>query len=439
MRIAIVGSGIAGMTTAALLHSQHEVTVLEANNYIGGHTHTVIVNSDSGQIPIDTGFIVFNERTYPNFCRLLSQLEVPSQPTSMSFSVRCDQTGREYNGTSLNGVFSQRRNLLRPSFLRMVADILRFNRQAVEEVESLDTKTTVGEFLDRYRYSRTFEDHYLLPMGAAIWSCPTLTFRQFPIRFIIEFYKNHGLLQLKDRPVWRTITGGSQSYVDKLTSSFRDRIRLNCPVKCVRRRDDVVEIVTNSGTEAFDEVIFACHSDQALRLLEDVDQVEQSILSEFPYSSNRVVLHTDTSVLPRNRRAWASWNYHIPSTSTERPTLTYWMNLLQGLNCQETYCVTLNEDDAIDPDKVLGRYNYSHPIFTTQREAAQKCHAEVIRHRRTSFCGAYWGNGFHEDGVNSALAVCRKFGVSSTEWSVVPRPSDSLRVGTEQRREMAHA
>ncbi|MCA9078422.1 MAG: FAD-dependent oxidoreductase [Planctomycetaceae bacterium] len=427
------------MTTAALLHPQHDITVLEANDYIGGHTHTVAVDSAHGEVLVDTGFIVFNERTYPNFCRMLSQLGVPSEPTSMSFSVRCDRTGCEYNGTSLNGVFSQRRNLLRPSFLRMVADILRFNRQAVEEIESLDTETTVGEFLSRHRYSRTFAQHYLLPMGAAIWSCPTPTFRQFPIRFIIEFYKNHGLLQLKDRPVWRTISGGSKSYVEKLTSPFRSRIRLNCPVKRVWRLDDVVEIVTNLGTEAFDEVIFACHSDQAVRLLGDADQVEKSILSEFPYSSNRVVLHTDTSVLPRSRRAWASWNYHIPSTSTDRPTLTYWMNLLQGLDCKETYCVTLNEDDAIDPDKVLGRFNYSHPIFTTRREAAQKRHTEVIRHRRTSFCGAYWGNGFHEDGVNSALAVCRAFGVSSTDWSVVSRPSDSLRIDSRRRREMSHA
>ena len=404
------------MMTAALLRQTCRVTLFEANDYIGGHTHTVSVSGPNENLAIDTGFIVFNERTYPNFCRMLRQLDVASQPTEMSFSVRCDRTNLEYNGSSLNGLFADRRNLMRPGFYRMLRDILRFNREAEQRLNDVSAEVTVGEFLREEQYSEQFSRYYLLPMGAAIWSCPIATFEQFPIRFIVEFYRNHGLLQVRDRPVWRTISGGSREYVAALTAPYREQIRLDCPVQSVRRDSGRVEVCSSAGTESFDEVVFACHSDQALKLLDDADDTEREMLSAFPYSKNRVVLHSDTSVLPSHRRAWASWNYHLPATVADRPTLTYCMNILQGIDSPHTYCVTLNEEDSVDPSKVLGRFNYSHPIFTVERAAVQGRHKEVIRRRRTSFCGAYWGNGFHEDGVDSALAVCRAFGFD--DWTV---------------------
>lgn len=441
LHIAVIGSGISGMTAAALLHSRHAVTLFEANDYIGGHTHTVNVAVGGEPYAIDTGFIVFNDGTYPNFCRLLEQLGVASQPTDMSFAVRCDRSGLEYNGSSLNGLFAQRRNLMRPRFHRMLRDILRFNREAVELLDSLPEDMTVAEFVNQRRYSRWFADQYLLPMGAAIWSCPTETFGCFPIRFIIEFYAHHGLLQIHDRPQWRVISGGSQRYVEKLTAPWRDRIRLSTPVEAVRRVEGGVRIASARGAELFDEVIFACHSDTALRILQDADAMEESLLRAFPYSRNRVVLHTDPSVLPRRRRAWASWNYHIPRRPAARPTVSYWMNRLQGIESPHDFCVTLNEEDSVDPANVLGTYNYSHPVFTGARAAAQRRHADVIRRRGVSFCGAYWGNGFHEDGVRSALAVCTRFGVDPHKWSVA-REQRAVQVHSPREplhREVTHA
>ncbi len=411
MRIAIIGSGVSGMVTARLLNREHDVTVFEANSYVGGHCNTVPVTINGERHNIDTGFIVSNDRTYPHFSKILSDLDVATSPTSMSFSVRCDRAGLEYNGTNLNGVFTQRRNLLRPSFLRMLKDILRFNRDGAIDADRVPADQTVGDYLRENRYSSEFADQYLLPMGAAIWSCPCHTFVEFPIRFILDFYVNHGLLSLRDRPVWRIVDGGSQTYVSRLVQPFRDRIRLNCPVKTVSRQPGGVAVQHADGEGTFDEVVFACHSDQALRMLHDADQLEIELLSAFPYSSNTAVLHTDESVLPRRRRAWASWNYHIANGDVTRPALTYNMNMLQHIQSTHTFCVTLNEDDSINPDKVLARFNYSHPVFTTQRADVQQRHHEVIRHRRTSFCGAYWRNGFHEDGVVSALAVCAKFGI----------------------------
>lgn len=412
MRIAVVGAGISGLVTAFLLRREHEVVVFEANDYIGGHTHTVDVETESGQLAIDTGFIVFNDRTYPNFERLLDLLGVSSTPTSMSFSVRSDSTGLEYNGTSLNGVFGQRSNLFRPRFHRMLRDILRFNRDAPAFLEGdCDESMTVGEYLQRYRYGNDFAQHYLLPMGAAIWSCPTSTFANFPIAFIIEFYRNHGLLSLRDRPTWRVVDGGSRRYVERLTSGWTDRIHLQTPVKEVERKADRVTVRTGDSAVDFDEVVFACHSDQALRMLgSQATDVERELLEAFPYEPNTAVLHTDESVLPRRKRCWASWNYHIHDSEREQVTVTYNMNILQHLQTRETYCVTLNEIEHIDPDRILGSYRYSHPIYTIRRAAVQRRHAEVIRQHRSSFCGAYWGNGFHEDGVKSALAVCRAYG-----------------------------
>lgn len=424
MKIAIIGSGISGLTAAWLLNQSHEITVFEANDYIGGHTHTIDVDLDGEQLAIDTGFIVYNDWTYPNFIELLKRLDVGSLATEMSFSVRCERSRIEYNGSNLNGLFAQRSNLLKPRFHRMLRDILRFNREALELLDADHDSLTVQDYATQRGYSKQFSDLYLIPMGAAIWSCPPETFGKFPIRFIVEFYRNHGLLSIRNRPQWRVISGGSARYVEKLITAFNDRIRLNSPVESIVRDENGITIrATGLEDERFDHAIFACHSDQALRILGDsATLTERNVLNEFPYQKNSAVLHWDESVLPKRRRAWASWNYHIdgapPASNDETSesggqsaTVTYNMNILQRLNAQRTFCVTLNRDEAIDPAKVIGQYEYHHPIYTTERRAAQQKHPDLINHNRTSFCGAYWGNGFHEDGVNSAIAVCRQLGV----------------------------
>ena len=424
MKIAIIGSGISGLTAAWLLHQSHEITVFEANDYIGGHTHTIDVDVDVERLAIDTGFIVYNDWTYPNFIQMLEWLGIGSLATEMSFSVRCERSQIEYNGSNFNGLFAQRSNFLKPRFHRMLQDILRFNREAVELLEADHDSLSVDEYVTQRNYSKQFSDLYLIPMGAAIWSCPPETFGKFPVRFIVEFYRNHGLLSIRDRPQWRVISGGSKRYVEKLIASFEDRIRLNTPVESIDREEIGVTIcATGSEDERFDHAIFACHSDQALRILGDTaTMTEQNVLHEFPYQKNSAVLHWDDSVLPQRRRAWASWNYHIygsPSdgqqesdgASGQSATVTYNMNILERLTAQRTYCVTLNRDAAIDPAKVIGKYEYHHPVYTTERRVAQHKHSVLINHNRTSFCGAYWGNGFHEDGINSALAVCRQLGV----------------------------
>ena len=325
----------------------------------------------------------------------------------MSFSVRDERTGLEYNGHSLNTLFAQRRNLLRPRFYRMLADILRFNREARHLVTKGSDEITVGEFLLQHRFSEEFAKYYLLPMGAAIWSCPIGTFAQFPIRFIVDFYHNHGLLNVFRRPTWRVVEGGSRAYVEAMTRSFRDRIRLRTPVQSVRRFPNRVDVQPRGGSsESFDHVIFACHSDQALRILGDAATTqEREILSAFPYERNVAVLHTDVSLLPRTRRAWASWNYRLHGDDSCPASVTYNMNILQGVRSRHTFCVTLNDESRIAPELVLRRFEYHHPVFTTRRRSAQARHAEFLNANRTSFCGAYWRNGFHEDGVVSALAV----------------------------------
>ncbi len=415
MRVAIVGTGISGLVCARLLSRAHDVTVFEAGSRVGGHTNTVTTEVDGQPVNVDAGFIVYNERNYPFFKRILADLGVETDPTAMSFAVRCDRTGIEYNGSSLNGLFAQRRNLLRPSFLRLLKDIVRFNREGTADRELVSEDQTVGEYLRRGGYSREFADQYLLPMGAAIWSCPVGEFAEFPMRFILDFYHNHGLMQLRDRPVWRVIRGGSNRYVERLIEPFKNRIRLNCGVTAVTRCADSVRVRHSGTVETFDEAVLACHADQAQRLLTDCDELETSLLNQFPYSRSTAVLHTDESVLPRRRLAWACWNYHVSASSEDRPTVTYHMNLLQHLRTRSSVLVTLNEQHAIDPDRVLATFQYEHPVFSVTRAATQARHGEVIRRRRTSFCGAYWRNGFHEDGVVSALAVCREFGIN--DWS----------------------
>lgn len=416
MKLAIVGSGISGLVCAHRLCRTHETTLFEAGDYLGGHTNTVDVDLNGEHHAVDTGFIVFNDWTYPNFIALLDELGVASRPTSMSFSVHCERTGLEYNGTSLNGLFAQRRNLLRPSFYRMLRDILRFNREALDVLDGDDDENqTIAEYLAGRDYSPLFVRSYLLPMGAAIWSCPTTTFEQFPIRFIVEFYRNHGLLNVRNRPTWRVIEGGSQRYVEQIRRQFQGTIHLQIPIVAAHRFDDRVELIDGQGRrECFDEVIFACHSDQALAILGDATPIERELLQAFPYEPNTAVLHTDTSLLPGRRRAWAAWNYRLRNTEHDKASVTYNMNILQHIESADTFCVTLNEVDDIDESKVLKRIRYAHPIFTTRRARAQQRHSEIIRENRTSFCGAYWGYGFHEDGVNSALAVCRAFATRPT-------------------------
>lgn len=410
MKIAIVGSGISGLTCGWLLHRRHDVHIFEAADYIGGHTHTVDFELEGRQYSVDTGFIVCNDRTYPNFLTLIDHLDVSRTPSPMGFSVCCDATNLEYCGSGLSGLFAQKRNLIRPQFLRMVSDILRFNREGSRDADQVADDITVGQYLDRHHYSDWFTKYYLLPMGAAIWSCPTGTFRSFPIRFILEFYRHHGLLSLTNRPTWYVIDGGSKRYIEALTGPFRERIRLNSPVQSVHRDSDRVVVYSDGGPEEFDEVIFACHSDQALKLLHVPTSDERRILGAFPYQSNEAVLHTDTAVLPRRRSVWSSWNYRIRPDADDCATLTYDMNQLQHIDSEHQFCVSLNDVDDIDRSRIIGKYRYAHPVFTVDRRRMQQRHAEVIRTNRTSFCGAYWGNGFHEDGVSSGLAVCRQFG-----------------------------
>ena len=413
MKIAVIGTGISGMMAAWLLNPQHELTVFEANDYIGGHTHTVPVEVAGQTYAIDTGFIVYNERTYPNFCRLLDRLGVVTQPSEMSFSVKCERTGLEYCGSNLNTLFTQRSNLFRPSFLRMLLDILRFNRESLHLLDEGQPDVTLGDYLDQHRYSRPFREHYLIPMGAAIWSMPPKQMLGFPARYFVQFCRNHGLLGLTNRPQWRVITGGSWRYIDRLIKPFRDRIRLNCPVLSLRRREDSVEVASAIGNERFDHVIFATHGDQALRLLGDATPLERDVLGAFQCQKNIAVLHTDASLLPQHRRAWASWNYHLPKEPLDQVAVTYQMNILQGLRSPEPFCVTLNREDAIRPDKIIRRFVYEHPVYSRVAVASQQRHAEVSGHNRTHFCGAYWGYGFHEDGVKSALVVARALGVNS--------------------------
>ena len=409
MKIAVIGSGIAGNVAAYRLVREHDITVFEAGAHAGGHSDTHEVEVAGQRLTVDTGFIVYNERTYPRFTALLAELGVGTQASSMSFSVRDEASGLEYNGTSLNALFAQRRNLLRPAFLGMVCDILRFNREAPALLDRPGDELTLAAVLDRGHYGRAFREHYILPMGAAIWSTDAEAMLEFPARFFVRFLHNHGMLTVDDRPVWRTVCGGSRQYVDRLVAPFRHRLRLSTPVEWIRRMPAGV-IVKPRGLHAehYDAVFVACHSDQALALLVDPDAAEREALSAIPYQRNEAVLHTDARLLPRRRLAHAAWNYHALPTGGP-VAVTYHMNILQRLESAEPLLVTLNRSGEIDPARILKRMVYHHPLFTRDSVAAQARQRELNGARRTYYCGAWWRNGFHEDGVASAEAAVAHF------------------------------
>ncbi|GAA0857826.1 NAD(P)/FAD-dependent oxidoreductase [Aliiglaciecola litoralis] len=418
-RIAIIGTGISGMTCGYLLHKQHDIQLFEANDYIGGHTATIDFQLDGKQYAIDTGFIVYNDWTYPNFIKLLNKLGVQGQATEMSFSVKNLAENLEYNGNTINSLFAQRRNVLRPKFYRIVRDIVRFNRlcKSIYEDKSVDEigDKTLGAFLQEQHFSEDFCHNYILPMCAAIWSATLKDIKGFSLAFFLQFFKNHGLLNITDRPQWYTIVGGSKQYIEPLTQGFKGKIQLNSSVKsvCKTANGYQVTVVNQAPAQEFDEVIFACHSDQALSMLAEPNEAQQSILSAMPYAMNDVVLHTDTSVLPKRKLAWASWNYLLTGDDNEQtaPTsLTYNMNILQRLESEHTFCVTLNNTVHLESDKIIRQFKYAHPQFSLASNAAQKRRAEICGVAGLHFCGAYWYNGFHEDGVRSALDVCQRFG-----------------------------
>ncbi len=409
MKIAIIGSGIAGNTIAHHLYKEHDITVFEAESHIGGHTHTHHIQYEGRNYNVDTGFIVFNDRTYPNFIALLDELKVAWQPSDMSFSVRSEKNGLEYNGTNLNTLFAQRSNLLKPSFHQMIRDILRFNKTSLALLSD-GNEIRLGDYLQQGQYSQQFIDHYIIPMGAAIWSTEARQMLDFPARFFVRFFHHHGMLTVNDRPQWRTVTGGSASYVNALIEPFKHKIKLNTPIESVRRLKTSVRIKPLFGDEEkFDYVFFACHSDQALKMLSDSSQAEVDILSAIPYQENTVYLHHDSSLMPKRKLAWAAWNYHVTEQPMDKVAVTYNMNILQNLQSTEPLLVTLNHTNLINPAKVIKRLKYMHPIYTLAGAAAQARHAEISGVNRTGFAGAYWRNGFHEDGVVSALAALKHF------------------------------
>jgi predicted NAD/FAD-binding protein len=419
MKIAIIGSGISGMTCSHLLADGNDVHLFEAGARLGGHTHTHDVKTQSGNYRIDTGFIVFNDRNYPHFVKLMDSLKVESKESFMSFSVKVQKNGLEYNGTSINSLFCQRKNFFNPSFYRMIKDIMRFNKEATEfYLKHKDVDPTSGQSLEEYlatnKYSDEFIEHYIMPMGAAIWSASREEMKKFPLHFFVRFFHHHGMLTVDDRPTWRVLLGGSSSYIPKLTAKIEKNIHLNSPVVSVIRKDGGVILETIIGGEQrslnFDQVIFACHADQAMKILQDPNQDERDIMGNFSYRPNDVILHTDESVMPKSKLGYASWNYYLPEIQKERVAVTYNMNILQGISAPETFLVSLNMDELIDQKKVIKKIPYHHPVYNAGAVKSQAAWDKISGKNQVHFCGAYWGNGFHEDGVKSALRVTATFG-----------------------------
>ena len=412
MKIAIIGSGISGLTSAYLLNRNHDITVFEANDYIGGHTHTHNIKIKDKEYAVDTGFIVYNERTYPNFIKLLDTLGVERQLSTMGFSVKSASEDYEYAGESLNSLFAKRSNIFRLGFLRMLYEMYHFGKKSDSTGLGLDASITLGTYLRSENYSNEFINYFIIPMGAAIWSTPANKVLDMPAYFFIKFFYNHGMLEIINRPKWWVIKDGSSAYIKKIIKGFESKINLSSPIRTVSRLDNGIEIETANSKKAlmFDAVVFATHSDQALGMLKDPREKEKDILSSIPYQKNEVLLHTDSSVLPKRKLAWASWNYQLDSNPESPVILTYNMNILQGLDCDETFCVTLNDHQSVDKSKVLKKITYHHPLFTVKGIEAQKRKLEISGVNNTYYCGAYWHNGFHEDGVASAIEVCKHFG-----------------------------
>jgi predicted NAD/FAD-binding protein len=416
LRIAVIGGGVAGITAAYLLQQRHQVTLFEKNAYIGGHTHTILIpeGPDAGT-PVDTGFIVLNDRTYPCFNRLLERLNVPVQPSDMSFSYFSEDTGFQYASRDINSLFAKRRNAFDLGFLRLLLDIVRFNRIARRELlqERLD-QLTLGAFLDRFRFSPRFRDQYILPMAAAIWSSPDEDVADFPMATFARFFHNHGLLTVRDQPQWYVVKGGSHAYVKAFRAQFAGHVETDCPVDRIQRSAEAVGVRLADGRQsAHDHVVIATHADEAYRLLDDPSGDERRLLGPWRYSTNRVVLHSDRRFMPSNKRAWASWNYTREAGAPPRApvTLTYHMNRLQGLRTRNDYFVTLNPGREIDERHVIERLVYTHPMFTFESLATQSRLPRLVNRNRTSYCGSYFGYGFHEDAVHAATQVAEAFGI----------------------------
>jgi predicted NAD/FAD-binding protein len=414
--VAVIGGGISGLAAAYLLSRRHRVHLFERESRLGGHTHTIVVPGETGEVALDTGFLVFNDRTYPNLVRLFAELGVAARDSDMSFGVACGRTGLEYSSRGLAGFFAQPRNLLSRSHLRLLAEILRFNREAPALLRTADggAGVTLGDFLDDRRFGEEFTGRYLLPMASAIWSASLDAIRSFPAATLVRFFDNHGLLGLWSQPTWKVVDGGSHRYIPPLVAPFRDRIVLEAPIERITRGEDRVTLsFRDRPSRTFDGVVMACHGDQVLPLLGDPTDRERDVFGRFTTTTNVVYLHSDTSFLPARRGARASWNYRLGADEGAPPAVTYDLNRLQGLTTAERYCVTLNPREPIDGSRVLRRLVYRHPLYDGAAILAQRRWSEVSGRNRTHYCGAYWGYGFHEDGLNSALRVARALGV---EW-----------------------
>lgn len=428
MRIAIVGTGISGLVAAHRLHPEHEIVVYEASDRLGGHTNTVRVDTAEETHWIDTGFIVFNDRNYPNFEALLEEIGVASQPSHMGFSVSDGQGRFEYSGTP-RGIFARRSHLVSPTFLGMLRDWRRFNREAQSLIGMNGTAPSLGHWLEERGFSKHFVERLIVPQASAVWSADPEQMWSFPASFMAEFFDNHGMYSLRDRPAWRTVSGGSISYVEAISAPWRERVRLSAPVRRIERHPDRVTIEADGcESEDFDEIVIATHSDQALALLADPSRAEREILGAIRYQPNEAVLHTDASLMPRRRSVWSSWNFHLAEGPPRGSTVTYWMNNLQRLRADREYLVTLNRGEEIDPEKTIARFEYDHPMYTAEGVAAQARHGEVSGVRRTHYCGAYWGWGFHEDGVVSALRACARIPSSTPPLSapLAAAPEEAL-------------
>jgi predicted NAD/FAD-binding protein len=414
VKIAVIGSGISGLVAAHVLARKHDVHLYESEDRLGGHTHTHAIEVASGTYQVDTGFIVHNDRNYPNFVKLMGQLGVETQDSFMSFSVKVEENGLEYNGTNIDSLFCQRKNFFNPKFLRMIKDILRFNKKAtqyfIDHQDVAPDKMTLEDYLLKNKYSKEFMEYYIMPMGAAIWSASREEMRQFPLHFFVRFFHHHGMLTVDERPQWRVLKGGSKTYISKMIENFRHNIHLSTPVQSVSRQGKDVII---NDQHIFDHVVFACHANQALKILKDPSEQELKVMQGFSYRPNDILLHTDINVLPKSPKGHASWNYYLPKVQQDRVAVTYHMNILQGIKAPETFLVSLNMDHLIDPKKIIKKIKYSHPVYNQSAVESQK-QWSTISHldSKTHFCGAYWGNGFHEDGVKSALKVAETFGLS---------------------------